>query len=222
MECHRIGGSACALEGPANCRADIRLLQISRRQVLATGVLLRCARHEVVRVQAHPSPIRAHCRVCRRHTACHGSNRSRNVRVWPARLRSCHTTPDVPLILTRPLAGETKTNPNTLIARALLPFLAVRIPTPANMLKTRTPLGNRFGPTSTTSSQPMVGRLRYTLQPVLNFLADHLKVIEARRVLLAATIRSCTLASKSNLVVLGLLQPPIGGRPLGVKSSPRP
>ena len=38
----------------------------------------------------------------------------------------------------------------------------------------------------------------------------------------APDIWSCTLASKSNLVVLGLLQPPIGGRPLGVKSSPRP
>ena len=48
------------------------------------------------------------------------------------------------------------------------------------------------------------------------------RVVKARRVLLAATIRSCTLASNSNLVVLGLLQPLIGGRPLGVKSSPRP
>ena len=51
---------------------------------------------------------------------------------------------------------------------------------------------------------------------------DPLQVIETRRVLLTATIWSRTLASKSNLVVLGLLKPPIGERPLGVKSSPRP
>ena len=52
-------------------------------------------------------------------------------------------------------------------------------------------------------------------------LSHRQMAIEARRVLLTATIWSCTLASKSNLVVLGLLQPPIGGRLLGVKSSPR-
>ena len=67
------------------------------------------------------------------------------------------------------------------------------------------------------------GRPAWTYFPGISYSCpDRLKVIEAHRVLLVATIRSCTLASKFNLVVLGLLQPPIGGRSLGMKSSPRP
>ena len=92
----------------------IMSLQISRRQVLASGALPRRARHEVVRVQAHPSPIRAHCRVCWRHTACHGFNRSRNARL-ACSLALVPQSRRMYLTSIRPhLAGETKTNSNAL------------------------------------------------------------------------------------------------------------
>ena len=114
--------------GGLQTAVKIMSLQISRRQVLASGALPRRARHEVVRVQAHPSPIRAHCRVCWRHTACHGFNRSRNARL-ACSLALVPQSRRMYLTFIRPhLAGETKTNSNTLIAGTLLPALAVRIP----------------------------------------------------------------------------------------------
>ena len=121
--------------GGLQTAVKIMSLQISRRQVLASGALPRRARHEVVRVQAHPSPSRAHCRVCWRHTACHGFNRSRNARL-ACSLALVPQSRRMYLTSIRPhLAGETKTNSNTLIAGTLLPVLAVRIPTLANVLQ---------------------------------------------------------------------------------------
>ena len=49
-----------------------------------------------------------------------------------------------------------KRTPNAVNGGALLPVLVVRIPTSANMLNTCTPLSNRVGLRSTTSSQAMV------------------------------------------------------------------
>ena len=100
--------------GRLQTAVKIMSLQISRRQVLASGALPRRARHEVVRVQAHPSPSRAHCRVCWRHTACHGFNRSRNARL-ACSLALVPQSRRMYLTSIRPhLAGETKTNSNAL------------------------------------------------------------------------------------------------------------